>query len=175
MIERYKMFATYNTWCNGRLYDAAEKLSDAEYRKDRGAFFKSVHGTLNHLLLGDRLWMKRLTGEGPVITELDEILYEDFAPLRDARLAEDIRISDYIDSLNNEKLKADLVYRTVVNPKTIRQPLHFALDHFFNHQTHHRGQAHALISPVIGNDATPSFDLIIMQRQTGLGGVTQSD
>jgi uncharacterized damage-inducible protein DinB len=57
----------------------------------------------------------------------------------------------------------------VVRPQTIEQALAPALDHFFNHQTHHRGQAHALLSSIIGNDATPSFDLIIYQRETGVG------
>ena len=64
MEPRYAMFAAYNTWANERLYDAAAKLSDADYRADRGAFFKSMHGTLNHLLLGDRIWMRRFTGSG---------------------------------------------------------------------------------------------------------------
>ena len=58
------MFAGYNAWCNERLYDAAAKASDADYRADRGVFFKSLHGTLNHLLVGDRIWMQRFTGKG---------------------------------------------------------------------------------------------------------------
>ncbi len=174
MIERYKMFATYNVWANGRLYDTAEKLSDADYRKDRGAFFKSVHGTLNHLLVGDRIWMHRFTGVGEFPPGLDAILYDDFPKLRDARLAEDILISDFIGGLDEAKLKAEFSYRTVVNPKTVSQPLSFALDHFFNHQTHHRGQAHALLTSVLGNEAVPSLDLIVLQRETGLGGVRSS-
>ena len=68
-----------------------------------------------------------------------------------------------------------LRYRTVVRPVDIEQPLAPALDHFFNHQTHHRGQAHALLSSIIGNDATPSFDLIIYQRETGQGGLRKPD
>ena len=65
MKTRYTMFAAYNAWANERLYDAAAQLSDADYRADRGAFFKSVHGTLNHLLIGDRIWMRRFTGTEP--------------------------------------------------------------------------------------------------------------
>jgi uncharacterized damage-inducible protein DinB len=139
MLSRYRMFAGYNTWCNARLYEAAATVAEADYRADRGAFFKSLHGTLNHLLVGDRIWMTRFTGTGEVPKSLDAILYDDFAALREARQAE------------------------------IEQPLPPALDHFFNHQTHHRGQAHALLSAVIGNEATPSFDLIIYQRETGVG------
>ena len=70
-------------------------LSDAEYRADRGAFFKSIHGTLNHLLATDRIWMKRFTGEGEAPTRLDAILFETFADLRYAREAEDARILAY--------------------------------------------------------------------------------
>lgn len=174
MLQRYRMFATYNVWANGRLFDTSEKLSEADYRKDRGAFFKSVHGTLNHLLVGDRIWMHRFTGLGKFPPSLDVILHDDFAKLRDARLAEDIMISDYVDGLDDAKLAADLSFRTVVNPKTVTQPLSFALDHFFNHQTHHRGQAHALLTSFLGNEAVPSLDLIIFQRESGMGGLKSS-
>ena len=169
MKSRYRMFAGYNAWCNARLYAAAATVPDAEYRRDRGAFFKSLHGTLNHLLVGDRIWMRRFTGVGAKPPSLDAILYDDFEALREARRKEDTLISRYIDRLSDEDLKGSLRYTTVVRPQTIEQPLMPALDHFFNHQTHHRGQAHALLSSIIGNDATPSFDLIIYQRETGVG------
>ncbi|MFN3659174.1 MAG: DinB family protein [Pseudolabrys sp.] len=169
MKSRYQMFAGYNAWCNERLYEAAAKVSDADYRADRGAFFKSLHGTLNHLLVADRIWMRRFTGAGEKPPSLDAILYDDFEALRAARVSEDARIVRYVDRLSEADLAGALRYRTVVNPQTIEQPLMPALDHFFNHQTHHRGQAHALLSSIIGNDAMPSFDLIIYQRQTGVG------
>jgi uncharacterized damage-inducible protein DinB len=165
------MFAGYNGWCNARLYDAVAPLNDADYRADRGAFFKSLHGTLNHLLVGDRIWMQRFTGEGELPKSLDAILYDDFASLRAARRAEDARISRYIESLRKEDLHGTIRYRTFSKPADIEQQLAPALDHFFNHQTHHRGQAHALLSSFIGNDATPSFDLIIFQRLTGQGAL----
>jgi len=158
-----------------RLYDAAAKLSDADYRADRGAFFKSLHGTLNHILVGDRLWMKRFTGAGEVPVSLDETLYDDFDALRKARLSEDTRINRYTATLSDNDLAGTLRYRTLVNPMTVEQALAPALDHFFNHQTHHRGQAHALLSSIVGNDATPSFDLIIYQRETGTGGLRKLD
>lgn len=169
MIARYRMFAGYNAWCNTRLYDAAARLSDADYRANRGAFFKSLHGTLNHLLVGDRIWMQRFTAEGEIPKSLDAILYDDFAGLRAARVAEDARIARYIEQLSEADLAGTIRYRTFVRPADIAQKLAPALDHFFNHQTHHRGQAHALLSAAIGNDATPSFDLIIYQRETGAG------
>jgi uncharacterized damage-inducible protein DinB len=169
MLSRYRMFAGYNTWCNARLYEAAATVAEADYRADRGAFFKSLHGTLNHLLVGDRIWMTRFTGTGEVPKSLDAILYDDFAALREARQAEDERISRYVAGLSEADLAGSIRYRTLVRPAEVEQPLAPALDHFFNHQTHHRGQAHALLSAVIGNEATPSFDLIIYQRETGVG------
>ena len=166
---RYSMFAGYNAWCNERLYDAAAKVPDADYRANRGAFFKSLHGTLNHLLVGDRIWMQRFTGKGELPPSLDAILYDDFAGLRAARISEDAHISAYIDALSEADLAGFIRFRTFVRPTDIEQELSPALDHFFNHQTHHRGQAHALLSSIIGNDRTPSFDLIIYQRETGQG------
>ena len=171
MLARYHMFAGYNTWCNERLYDAAAQVSDADYRANRGAFFESLHGTLNHLLVGDRIWMRRFTGIGAVPSGLDAILFDDFTQLRSARRAEDERISQYVGTLSEDNLAKTIRFRTVVNPQDIEQMLAPALDHFFNHQTHHRGQAHALLCAIIGKDRTPSFDLIIYQRETGQGGL----
>jgi uncharacterized damage-inducible protein DinB len=175
MAERYRMFAAYNAWANDRLYQAATKLSDADYRADRGAFFGSVHGTLNHLLVADRLWMRRFTGTGEVADSLDAILHEDLRELREARRAEDLRISRYVNDLDDGALGREFSYRTVTNPKTVTQPLAPALDHFFNHQTHHRGQTHCLLTMIAGRNTAPSLDLILFQRETGLGGTRQQD
>jgi uncharacterized damage-inducible protein DinB len=164
-MHRYRRLAAYNSWANARLYDAAAAVPDRDYRADRGAFFKSLHGTLNHLLVGDRIWMRRFTGEGEAPARLDAILCEDFAKLRAAREAEDRRIEAYIASLDERALAAMLSYRTVTSPATVEQRLSEALDHFFNHQTHHRGQAHALLTAITGE--APSFDLIILQRERG--------
>lgn len=170
MKSRYQMFAAYNAWCNERLYDAAAKVPDAEYRANRGVFFKSLHGTLNHLLVADRIWMRRFTGVGDMPPGLGAILFDSFEDLRSARRSQDVLINRYIDGLDQEKLSGMLRYKTVTTPqKAIEQPLAPALDHFFNHQTHHRGQAHALLTALLGNDQTPSFDLLILQRETGIG------
>src|SRR3982074_1479916 len=87
-LAHYRMFGHYNAWANGRLYDSVARLGPEQYRADRGAFFKSVHGTLNHLLVTDRIWMQRFTGEGDAPSRLDAILFETFGELRDAREAE---------------------------------------------------------------------------------------
>ncbi len=173
MTDRYRMFAGYNAWANERLYAAAAKLSDADYRADRGAFFKSVHGTLNHLLVGDRIWMYRFTGAGDAPATLDAILFGDLAPLADARQAEDAWISQWIGSLGDADFDRFFSYRTITNPMTVTQKLAPALDHFFNHQTHHRGQAHCLLTAIGGRDFAPSLDLILYQRETGQGVAKQ--
>src|ERR1700750_1507189 len=96
MKDQFMMLALYNSWVNRRLYEAAAAVPDADYRADLGAFFGSLHGTLNHLLLGDRIWLRRFTGNGEVPADLDAILYGDFAALRAARVIEDLRIERYI-------------------------------------------------------------------------------
>src|SRR5262245_14954102 len=148
MKAHFSMFAGYNEWANRRLYDAAAKLSDADYRAERGAFFGSVHRTLNHLLVTDRIWMRRITQDGLTYTSLDHVACEDFRTLRSEREAEDRRIIGYIDGLDEEKLAGKFSYQTITGAMDITQPLGPALSHLFNHQTHHRGQAHALMSAI---------------------------
>src|SRR5258708_19473941 len=101
MKSLFEMLAAYNAWVNERLYDATARIPDAEYRRDRGAFFGSLHGTLNHLLLGDRIWMHRFTGEGEEPKELDAILYEALAELRPTRPTHDARIPKNIPPLSS--------------------------------------------------------------------------
>jgi uncharacterized damage-inducible protein DinB len=167
MKARYAMFAGYNAWANSRLYDAASGLSDVDYRADRGAFFKSLHGTLNHLLVTDLIWLSRFTGEGGAPERLDTILHEDLASLRAAREAQDRRILAYIDGLDDARLAGVIRYRRVSTPEEFVQPLSPALDHWFNHQTHHRGQAHAILTGLAGR--APELDLLYFQRLVAAG------
>ena len=164
MKTYFQMFASYNAWANARLYDAAAGLTDAQYRENRGAFFKSVHGTLNHLLVTDRVWMRRITGQGTAPDRLDAILFEDFAGLRAARENEDRRIIDHIASLDEAAFAGVIRYRRVSTPEMYEQPLTPALAHLFNHQAHHRGQAHALLTALTGKG--PELDLLFFQRLT---------
>jgi uncharacterized damage-inducible protein DinB len=172
MISMFRMLARYNDWANRRLYAAAAALPEADYRRDAGAFFGSVNGTLNHILVGDRIWMRRFTGEGPTYDRLDLILHDGVRALATEREAEDSRITGWIDSLAADSLDANIAYRMITAPVEIVQPLAPALIHFFNHQTHHRGQVHALITRLGGRDAAPSLDLVLFQRETGLGLAT---
>jgi uncharacterized damage-inducible protein DinB len=167
MKRHFRMMAAYNKWANARIYPASAGLPDADYRADRGAFFGSVHRTLNHILVGDRIWMHRFTGTGETYSELDIVLYDDLQALSAARMAEDERIIGWVGGLSGEDLDGTFSYRTISRPADITQPLAPALSHFFNHQTHHRGQVHALLSG-LGVDP-PSLDLIMFQRESGMG------
>jgi uncharacterized damage-inducible protein DinB len=158
----YQMFGHYNAWANARLYDAAARLSVEQYRADRGVFFKSVHGTFNHLLATDRIWMQRFTGQGDAPDRLDAILFETLDELRPAREAEDRRIVDFVDALDDARIAGTIKYRRVSTPEVFEQPLAPALAHWFNHQTHHRGQLHALLTGLAGQ--APELDLLFYQR-----------
>ncbi len=161
----FPMLAAYNAWANRRVYDAAAALSDEQYRADRGAFFKSLNGTLNHLLVTDRIWMKRFTGEGEAPDRLDAILHDRLAELGEAREREDARILAYVQGLDDAQLSGVITYRRVSTPEIFTQPLAPALMHLFNHQTHHRGQAHAILTGLVGE--APSLDLLVFQRERG--------
>lgn len=167
MKAHYASLARYNAWANRRLYDAATELSDEEYRADRGAFFKSMHGTLNHLLTADRVWMHRFTGRGPSPERLDMIQHEQLPDLRRAREAEDRRIVDYIDGLSEAQLAGTIRYRRVSTPEVLEQALAPALAHFFNHQTHHRGQAHSILCSFGRRGLV--LDLLMYQREPDAG------
>ena len=169
MKDHFSMFAQYNRWANERLYEVAAETSDADYRKDLGAFFGSLHGTLNHLLVADRIWMHRFTGEGPIHTKLDEIPFDELAALSVARRNEDERIIFYVDTLSEQEIDGTFTYSPMTMLGEVTQPLGPALAHFFNHQTHHRGQAHCLLSEIGGRDFAPPLDLIYFQRETGVG------
>ena len=162
MKTHFEQCAAYNRWANARLYQAALALGEADYRRDVGVFFKSMHGTLNHLLLTDRLWLKRLTGEGDHPNQLDAILYEDRRKLALARADEDDRITQYIASLDDLSLDAPHRYATT-SGKPFEQRRADILAHLFNHQTHHRGQAHSVLSICTGREP-PSLDLLVLQR-----------
>jgi uncharacterized damage-inducible protein DinB len=163
--EQFRQLAKYNRWANARLFAAALDLSEISYRLHIGVFFGNLHGILNHLLLTDRLWLKRLTGEGDYPTQLNAILYEDRAELTRARIAEDERLIEVVEKFDDTALKGLHGYQTISGmPKS--QVLSDILMHIFNHQTHHRGQAHACLSILTGSEP-PSLDLLVFQT----GGV----
>jgi uncharacterized damage-inducible protein DinB len=161
LAAHFRTMAAYNRWANRRLYDAAARLPDADYRADRKVFFRSLHGTLNHLLLADRMWLMRLTGRGEVPPALDAILYERLADLTVAREAEDERLNDYVAGLDGPALARTISYRNVKGAE-MSASLGTLLAHVCNHQTHHRGQAHAILTGL--DREAPVLDLIEFLR-----------
>lgn len=162
-LAQFRLMGRYNTWVNQRLYEVAGALSDEERRRDLGAFFHSVHGTLNHLLLTDRHWMSRFATctpfrfrafEGaklePVLGLHGRELYADFGALRAQRKATDAVLEAWLAEIEPAALSAPMCY---ANSQGIQRehPLWFAVAHLFNHQTHHRSQATTLIQQ-LGRD-----------------------
>jgi uncharacterized damage-inducible protein DinB len=174
LADHYSALAHYNTWMNERLYGVCATLPDAERTRDRGAFFRSIHGTLNHLLLTDRAWLGRFTGD-PAIAEsrdaagmpipfsgrLDQELYADFDLLRRERAQTDAAIEAWVADLDEERLGAQIAYRSSKGERHAH-PLWWAVLHFFNHQTHHRGQVTTLLTQ-LGHDPGVT-DLILLLR-----------
>jgi uncharacterized damage-inducible protein DinB len=165
MKTHFVTMAKYNAWANARLFRMAGALPDELYRRDVGAYFKSLHGTLNHLLTADRIWMRRLTGVGDHPDKLNAILFDDLSSLHAARLEEDGRIIGFVQELAEPAFEEVWDFRTL-NGTPQRQRRREILAHIFNHQTHHRGQAHAILS-VLGVTEPEPLDLLIMQREQG--------
>jgi uncharacterized damage-inducible protein DinB len=155
--------AEYNRWANARLYRMAIQLPDEKYRRDVGTYFKSLHGTLNHILVADRIWMHRLTGVGDHPNKLSAILFDDLPSLSVAREQEDQRIIRFVEGLADAQLEEPWEYR-MLNGTPQKQRRREILAHLFNHQTHHRGQAHATLT-ILGMAEPDPLDLLIMQRE----------
>lgn len=113
MKPHFLMMARYNAWANLRLYKMAGALPEELYRREVGVYFKSLHGTLNHLLVTDRIWMRRLTGEGSHPNKLNAIAFDDFASLQAARTSEDLRIVNYTENLQEADMEKELDYTTL--------------------------------------------------------------
>ena len=144
-VEWARALASYNRWMNERLYALCAELPDAERKRDRHAFFRSIHGTLNHLLLADRVWLGRFTGVPFAAAGLDQELTADFAELRREREKTDGAIDAWVASLTAPDFAGTLHYTSFVNPAPRSYPFWVALTHFFNHQAHHRGQLTTLL------------------------------
>jgi uncharacterized damage-inducible protein DinB len=161
-LRQFRRFAQYNSWFNGRLYELVSSLTDEERRRDMGAFFRSIHGTLNHILLTDRIWLGRVSQHAhgfrslektPLIFEfesLGQILYERFPELTAQRRETDAAIRGWVEELTPEVLESDLAYSRSTGQSMVA-PLWHVASHLFNHQTHHRGQVTTLLSQ-LGRD-----------------------
>lgn len=155
--DHFELLATYNRWMNSKVYEAAGHLSATDLAKDRGAFFGSILGTLNHILVGDTIWLKRFAthpscvtllreiADLPKLTSLDQIVFDDFGRLSEHRSWLDQQIIDWIANLSDGDLDFVLSYRNSKGVAANKRYSSLVL-HFFNHQTHHRGQVSSLLS-----------------------------
>ena len=152
LLQHFQTLAYYNRIANERLYERCAELSDDEYRKQRAGSFGSIHGLLNHMLLGDRIWTSRFEGSGATTPPLNTVLFEDFSALRAARADQDARIEAFFASLPAEAFERKFSY---VNSqgKDYVESAAVAFPHFFNHQTHHQGANHSHAQPDSGQAA----------------------
>lgn len=138
--------ARYSQWINNRLYDVCATLVDAERKQDRGVFFGSIHGTWNHLLLGDRLWMARLQDQSQPYQRLDLELYADFSELRAAQTTDDQALLEWVQNLSADDLERRIAFRSLSTGQDKELAVATMLTTLFIHKTHHRGQITALLS-----------------------------
>ena len=157
-LANFRFLEQYNRWFNERLYDACEKLPDAERKRDRRAFFGSIHGSLNHLVWADCLWLQRFASQGHAFRALPRellqlpegavhatVVHEDWRQLRDARTRLDAAIEAWVAEMPADFLRATMRYANTLGVQR-QHPTWQAVTHFFNHQTHHRGQVTTLLS-----------------------------
>jgi len=156
LLRHFQMMARYNRLANELLFAKCAELNDAEYRRQRDGSFGSIHALLNHILLGDRIWMSRFEGGGQTTPRLSAILYDDFAELRGAREKEDARIEAFFRIAEPASLDRQLSY-TNSQGKHYVDYLPISIGHLFNHQTHHRGQVHVMLAQT--SVQPPSLDL----------------
>lgn len=140
----YQLMAQYNQWMNKNLYAVCADIPDTERKKNMGAFFKSIHGTLNHILVGDLNWMARFLGEQSS-HRLDEEIYSDFDELHVARGEMDKKILNWAENLDPSWLQSDFEFVSRIDNAKRVTPAWILVTHLFNHQTHHRGQLTTLI------------------------------
>jgi uncharacterized damage-inducible protein DinB len=162
MKSHFTLMAEYNAWANSRIFRMAGTLPEEQYRRDVGVYFKSLHRTLNHILVADLIWMHRLTGTGRMPGKLDEIISDDLAALTEARRQQDRRILVYIAEMPDAGFEESWEYR-MLNGALVRQLRRETLAHVFNHQTHHRGQVHAALTR-LGVAEPESLDIAAMLR-----------
>jgi uncharacterized damage-inducible protein DinB len=144
-LSVFQSLAHYNRIANERLYTSVAQLDDEAYRRQRPGSFGSIHALLNHILLGDRIWMSRFSGGGKTTPALDTVLYEKFNDLRSAREKEDAGIENFFQTAAENFLTSELTYVNSKGQPKVDLALPAVL-HMFNHQTHHRGQVHVMLS-----------------------------
>ena len=154
MIDRayVQRMARYNRWQNENLYGIADRLSVGERQRERGAFFGSIQKTLSHLLWGDQIWMSRFTDMPKPKGGIPEsiALYPDWERLKSERATFDRKILDWAATVQPAWLAADQTYFSVAIEREVTKPRWVLVTHMFNHQTHHRGQVHCMLTQAGG-------------------------
>jgi uncharacterized damage-inducible protein DinB len=149
--DGYSLMADYNAWMNRKLYAVAADIPDADRKRDLGAFFKSLHGTLNHILFADLVFLARFTGTAMPEGDFGTERHDGFDALRAEREQSDARILDWTAGLDREALAKPLTFTSMIDGVTRTLPRWAMVTQMFNHQTHHRGQATTLIKQ-LGHD-----------------------
>lgn len=147
--EYIKTMSLYNAWVSEATYVACDQLSDKDRKADIGLFFKSIHGTLNHLLWGDQVWMYRLTGTPAPISEAipgSTTQYDDYDEMRDVRLAFDQVIVKWASGVQQSDIDGELSWFSSAVDAQVTKPRPLLIMQMFNHQTHHRGQIHGALT-----------------------------
>jgi len=164
MKALFRTQALYNRWANARLYAELDKLTPGQLIAPTAANFGSILAIANHLVLADRLWLFRFTGQGDPVPTVDAVPYPSLGELAVARRIEEDRTIAFTTDLDPARLTETLSYRTTEGTP-MALPLAVCLAHFFNHQTHHRGQIHGLLG-AFGIKAA-DIDLLGFARETG--------
>ena len=162
--EYVQTMSRYNQWQNNSLYSAAGGLSQAERMKDQGAFFKSIQRTLCHLLWGDQIWMSRLADTPPPPAgniQASADMIADWQELMEKRKAFDLEIISWADTVSQKTLSGDLSWYSGAAQRDVSKPVAMLVTHMFNHQTHHRGQVHAMLTAL--NAKPDDTDLFLLQ------------
>lgn len=144
--EQFQLMARYNHWMNEKVYAVCADIPDVDRRADRGAFFDSIHGTLNHLFFGDHAWMNRLAGTDYPVKPIGEPIYDSFEEMQAARGPLDEAIIAWADSMTADWLATELTWNSFAYKRTFTHTHGQLVAHVFNHQTHHRGQITTLLS-----------------------------
>ncbi|WP_255989841.1 DinB family protein [Chitinolyticbacter albus] len=141
-----RLMAAYNRWMNQRLYAACDQLDDTTRHADLGAFFKSIHATLDHLVWGDTIWLDRLQQQPLLPATASTLLYPDWSELKVARAALDERLVDWANGIDSAWLMESFSFTSRVYQRDFTQPRWVFVTQLFNHQTHHRGQLTTLLA-----------------------------
>lgn len=162
MLTHFQRLGRYNRWANQRLLEACTHLGDEGCKEGRPSYFGSIHNTLNHVIVCDRIWLSRIKGQDSPGLALNDVPHKTLSEVQEARAALDQELIDLVDGLTADRLSGFIRYKSS-GGAVKDDPLVVILDHVFNHHTHHRGQIHGMLSgtPI----APPPLDLLYFHRE----------